>query len=266
MPQAKTVTDALQEAMNLSEELERRRPSISPFDVRRLERMANPKGGNRLAFLVKEVLVGEITRDFNRAYDAVEHIVAEPTDPWVFPPIASLAMLCFNPTLSLTVVRKALPMHISNAVDLERLMQGAWFSGDLGLCHEIDQKLRAAKGEMAQDYRIEEMVGILDEAGVSMEEYRDYVAGFHLVLRKHYSGQAHNRISLGFDALRHEDGQRSIVFQVFSDLDDEALDRLDDDLMERQSDPSAVKDNLASVVSYLVRDMPRETPVQEGAG
>lgn len=263
MPMLKPVGQALSEALEFSMRLEDRRGDIQPFEIRRLERMAYPKEGNHLMYLVKEMLVAEMSRDFERFDKAAQNFLSQSVSWNVTANMSVTALFAFSPEMALTMARRAIEMSPGNGEAINFASDIAWFAGDLPLCTELRKRHERLGEEMDKKLTDQDTRRILAGAGVTESAYKDLVTGLHALLREHLSGAMRDRVKLHFDTQQHEDGSEGLVLEVLSDMDDERLDALDDAVLEYGSDTERWGYDLCRITTFLVRDLPQSSA--EGA-
>lgn len=256
MPRLKPVGQAVTEALQFSRRLEARRGDIKTFELQRLARMACPYDNNRLLYLAKEMLVAEIERNFERFDAAASEMLAHPIGWDLAANMAIISMYAFNPDVSLQLARCALEARPDSEELIEFLSDSAWFCGDLALCRELRERIERLGGEMDKGLVDEEARRILADADVPLESYRQMVHGLHALVREHLAGAMNIHVEYYFDTARHEDGSESIVLEVLSNLDEDALDALDDAVLEYSSDINRWGLDLSRVSTLLVRDLP----------
>ncbi|MDL4862968.1 hypothetical protein NPJ88_011535 [Halomonas elongata] len=256
MPRVKPVGQTLTEAFDYSIRLEGRRGDLKDFELRRLEQLAYPKEGNYLLYLAKEMLVAEIERDYERFDKAADRFLQNGASDDLLINMSSITLFALNPGLALALVRRLIELYPDHTEGFKLIAECAWFAGDLPLCAELRERIERLGGEMEKDLRDEEATRVLSEAGVALEHYRDYVHGLHDIVRNHLTGHRDARLELDFEVTQHEDGHEGIVLQVFSNLESEHLDRLDDDFLEHACSPEAIDSGVSDVVTVLVRDIP----------
>lgn len=256
MPRPKPIGETLSEALNFSIHLEERRGDLTPFELKRLEALAYPKEGNYFQYLVKEMLVAETKRDYERFDAAADRFLENAVPGDLLVNMSSSALFALSPRHVSAMIRRLATECPDWLEGLMLVQSAAFFVGDLGLSNELRERIARLGGEMEQEVRDVQAGRILAAAGIEPDSYHGFVQGVYALVRKYVSEQYNTRLVLDVTTQLHEDGHESIVYQVFSSLEDEQLDRLDDELLEYASSPEAVESGVPNVVTVLVRDMP----------
>lgn len=256
MPRPKTVADKLNEVFRYSVSLESKRGNLSDFEIRRLESMIGPVNGNRLLLTIKQLLVAEIQRDFE-AFDAALEDFESANAPFpMVPSIASQALFAFNPEAASQLMHRSFEMAPDDLEFLSRFAKVAWFSGDLDLCRQMILRRERLGGEVVSlDRRALETGVVLADANITTELYQSLIKGVNQNLRNRLAGERDVNVQMEIEVDAHEDGSSGIVVQIFSDMEEERLDQLDDDMHKLISDTDTWGYDLPRVVSILVRDI-----------
>ncbi|RCV87494.1 hypothetical protein [Billgrantia montanilacus] len=256
MPRPKPVGQALQEAINYSIRLEEERADLTDFQIARLARLACPSPGNYLLHLVKEMLVAEMERDFKRFDQAAERFLASRVTDDLLINMSSTALFAHSPGAAVTMLRRLMNDYPDRLDGFVWAVEVAWFVGDLELCVELRERVERLGGSMERDGRDLEAIRVLSEAGVSLDSYRAYLEGVHSLIRQHVEGRRDVRVVLNFGTTQHEDGYEGVILEIKSDLEEAALDRLDDDLLVYAGSNEAIESGVSNAVTILVRDLP----------
>lgn len=256
MPRPKPIGETLAEALDFSVRLEERRGSLTLFELTRLERLAYPKEGSYLQYLIKEMLVAETKRDYERFDSAADRFLETKVPSELLVNMSSSALLALSPRHVSAIIRKLLNECPNWLEGLTLVQPATLFAGDLRLFNDLRERAARLGGEMEQDDRSVQVERVLAAAGVDPDSYHGFVQGINALLRKYVSKRHNTRLILDVTTQLHEDGHEGIVYEIFLGLEDEQLDRLDDELLEYASSPEVIESGVPNVVTVLVRDMP----------
>ncbi|WP_189445705.1 hypothetical protein [Salinicola rhizosphaerae] len=246
--------------MDYSIELESARGNLTQFQVNRLAQMVSKSGTGLCQTLIRDALVAEIERDYAAFDVAAERLIAHyPGESGMLLNMSNVALFTFDADIALKLLKLAMSGLSTDARALHHIAPVAWNCGDLELLMDVRRRLASMNGEsesMRQWRSDEAVVNVLDGSGVGLDEYRAYVRGFYKLVREHTANLMNTRVGIDIDAVTYEDGQGKVVLQVFADLDPEALEALDEALIDRDCDETEVSPQLAGIVSCLARDFP----------
>lgn len=265
MKQAKSVDEQLNEIFDYSVRLESRRGEITEFEVARLKGMLPGARSNSLLRAVSDLLVSELERDFIKFDAALEAFINSWPGFDLRCSVASTAQFAFNPAGASTLLHQCL-QSAPDDLDLHHSFTHiAWFSGDLELCSRmVELRTHLEDKPMAVDSQVVKAMEVLDVADVKPALYQELMHSVHECIREATSFERDIKVSLDLDVDKHEDGSSGILLQIFSDMNDEKLDRLDDSIDELMSDTDRWGTALPRVMTVLVRDIVPEAQADGG--
>lgn len=267
MSQPQPIANVISQAIQHSLRLEQRRCLLTDFDVKRLAQEVSRAGNNALAAAVGNVLVGEMERDFPRVDAGAKRLMELGAAEELLVNLANTVLLAFNPALASTLSRQVVEQRGDSPQLLNHAMMNAWFTGDLALCRDAMQRLTALQAEYAPLFNaleINRFIRLLDNAGVTLNEYRQAIRIFYATLRSHLAHKRNVRTVVHLESVIHEDGYEGIVVEIMlAGLGSEKLDDLDDALLDVVSTPEQISLPLSHLMTFLVRDVTELATVQE---
>lgn len=255
MPSTSKLAVALAEAFDLSEKLDKHRECVNELEVMRLQRMFKGHESNRAIGLMKKALVADIQRDYE-TFDASMQTLLQVATPDLWENLSSLALYAHNIGIAREFIQKAYRESPDSINSLAFLARNAWLSGDLPLFNELVFSVNRLGGKLEDNkFGSEEINRLLNDAGIAIDSYAKYIESVHSVIRRNLANRPKVNLRLNVEPVTHEDGSESIVCEIMTDLEDEDLERLDDDILEMTVDDSQTDESLRSVMSYMVRDI-----------
>lgn len=240
--------------------MECRRGSITQWDERRIEKLIGTIDESAEGQTAKHAMRAFWNRDY-AAYDAAAECILSMKGidnlPSVFTNFSFLSLYALNPDLGSRFSRQSFEAGGPKSKLLRHSFEHAWAAADIELCNMALAQMEKLKLNIDSTALLAAN-RLLERAGVSFEEYHEYIHAVSQLVRSYLNGRTDVRFSTFLSVDEHEDGHEEILYEIDLGLDDETLDRLDEELLSLQSNPERVRPALNKCVGVLVRDYPKE--------